>query len=142
MMLLNLPARWIIRLALCVSRLPGAEGVTDIRLARQRRACELSAATQSAGAQHHQLRLLEAEANTINGCERDSFVEINPDVIQVDLNLNKGAQASRERDPQRRIFVLPMPLICGNNLCFPVVHVCSGERVSMLKRLTSPTLAQ
>jgi hypothetical protein len=86
--------------------------------------------------------LLPAEANAINGCERDSFIEINPNGIHVDLNPNKGAQVSRDRDLQRRILALPMPLICGDHLCFPVACVCSSGSISKLERLTSPTFAQ
>jgi hypothetical protein len=142
MVRLNLPARRIIELALWVSRLPGAEGVANIGLARQRRARELSAATQYTWPEHHQLRLLGAEANSIDGCERDSFVEINPDVIQVDLNPNKGPQAAREREPQRGIFDLSMPLICGNYLCLPVAHVRSSDSISKLERLTSLPFAR
>jgi hypothetical protein len=139
---LNLPAHWIIRLALWVVRLPDAEGVANIGLACQRRARELPAAAQGAGSEHHQLRLLPAEANAIDSHERAAFVEINPDVIQVDLNPNKGAQASHERDPQRRIFVLSMPLICADHLCFPVAYVCSSSSISKLEHLVSLTFAQ
>jgi hypothetical protein len=139
---LNLPARWIIRLALEVSRLPDAEGVADIRLARQLRARELTAVAQGACSEHHQLGLLPTEANAIDSYERAAFVEIEPDIIQVDFNPYKGAQASRERDLQRRTFVLPMPLIRGDHLCFPVAYVCSSGSISKLERLASLTFAQ
>src|SRR5688572_4340991 len=97
--ILNLPAHWIIRLALWVVRLPGAKGVADIRLARQRRARELPAATQCAWLEHHQLRLLPAEANAINSCERDSFIEINPNGIHVDLAPSESTHTLSERYP-------------------------------------------
>jgi hypothetical protein len=139
---LNLPAHWIIRLTLWVPRLPGAEGIPDIGLAHQWQARELSAATQGAWSEHHQLRLPPAEANVIDSHDRAAFVEINPDGIQIDLNPNKGAQASHERDPQRRIFVLPMLLICADHLCFPVAYVCSSGSISKLERLASFTFAQ
>jgi hypothetical protein len=139
---LNLPAHWIIRLTLWVPRLPGAEGIPDIGLARQRRARELSAATQGAGSEHHQLRLPPAEANAIDSHERDAFVEINPNGIHIDLVPSEGTHTLSERYPQRRIFVLPMPLICADHLCFPVAYVCSSGSISKLGHLASLTFAQ
>jgi hypothetical protein len=139
---LNLPAHWIIRLALWVSRLPDAEGVANIGLACQRRARELPAAAQGAGSEHHQLRLLPAEANAIDSHVRTAFVEINPDVIHVDLVPSEGTHTLSERDPQRRIFVLSMPLICADHLCFPVAYVCSSGSISKLEHLASLTFAQ
>jgi hypothetical protein len=84
-----------------VPRLPGAEGVADIRLARQWRARELPAATECAWSDHHQLRLLTAEANTIDDREGDSLIEINPNGIHVDLVPSKDAHTLSECYSQR-----------------------------------------